>query len=114
VLSVPDVLALQEGVRQVRFEERLQNYLLDIVDTTRNAPQVQLGASIRAGLSLYRAAQALALLAGRDFVIPDDVKRLAIPVLAHRLLMRGLRQPGSKDAAECFLDESLAKLNVPL
>jgi MoxR-like ATPase len=114
VLSVPEILAMQERVRQVRFEERLENYLLDILDTTRAAAQVLLGASIRAGLSLYRAAQAFALLAGRDFVVPDDIKRMAIPVLAHRLLMKGLRHPGSKDAAENFLAENLAKLHVPV
>jgi MoxR-like ATPase len=114
VLAAPEILVLQERVRQVRFEERLQNYLLDIVDSTRAAPQVLLGASIRAGLGLYRAAQALALLAGRDFVVPDDIKRLTIPVLAHRLLMKGLRHAGSKDAAESFLAESLARLDVPL
>jgi MoxR-like ATPase len=114
VWAAPEILDLQERVRQVRFEERLQNYLLDIVDSTRKAPQVLLGASIRAGLGLYRAAQAFALLAGRDFVVPDDIKRLTVPVLAHRLLMKGLRHAGSKDAAELFLAESLAKLDVPL
>ena len=114
VLSAAEILALQERVRQVRFEDRLQNYLLDILDTTRAAAQVLLGASIRAGLSLYRAAQALALLAGRDFVVPDDIKRMAIPVLAHRLLMKGARHPGSKDAAENFVAENLEKIHVPL
>jgi MoxR-like ATPase len=114
VLAASEVLALQERVRQVRFEEKLQNYLLDIVDATRAAPEVLLGASIRAGLSLYRAAQATALAAGRDFVVPDDIKRLAIPVLAHRLLMKGLRHASSKGAAEEFLTHSLAKLHVPL
>jgi MoxR-like ATPase len=114
VLSAAEILALQERVRQVRFEDRLQNYLLDIVETTRASAQVLLGASIRAGLSLYRAAQALALLTGRDFVIPDDIKRLAGPVLSHRLLMKGARQPGAKDAAENFVAENLEKIHVPL
>lgn len=114
VLGVSEVLALQERVRQVRFEDRLQQYLLDILDATRNAAQVLLGASIRAGLSLYRAAQALALLSGRDFVIPDDIKALARPVLAHRLLMKGLRQLGSKDLADEFLADCLTHINVPL
>ena len=57
-------------------------------------PEVQLGASTRAALGLYRAAQALALLDGRDYVVPDDIKRLAVPVLAHRLLLKTLRRPG--------------------
>jgi MoxR-like ATPase len=114
VLSAAEILALQERVRQVRFEDRLQNYLLDIVETTRTSAQVLLGASIRAGLSLYRAAQALALLTGRDFVIPDDIKRLAGAVLSHRLLMKGARQPGAKDAADNFVAENLEKIHVPL
>lgn len=114
VLSAAEVLSLQEKVRQVRVDDRLQNYLLDIVEATRTEARVILGASIRAGLSLYRAAQAFALLSGRDYVIPDDIKRLTVPVLAHRLLMKGLRHPGNKDAAEVFLAESLAKINVPV
>jgi MoxR-like ATPase len=113
VLSTAEILELQERVRQVRFEDRLQNYLLDIVDATRTSPQVLLGASIRAGLGLYRAAQAFALLGGRDYVVPDDVKRLAGPVLAHRILMKGLRHPGAKDAAEQLISEKLGAINVP-
>jgi MoxR-like ATPase len=114
VLSAGEVLALQEHVRGVRFEERLQHYLLDILDATRKSPHVLLGASIRAGLSLYRAAQALAFLAGRDYVVPDDIKSLARPVLAHRLLMKGLRQLGSKDVADDFIADCLTRINVPL
>ncbi len=76
----------------MRFDDRLQDYLLNIVDATRAAPQVQIGASTRAGLALYRAAQASALLDRRDYVIPDDIKQLAVPVLGHRLLMRSLRR----------------------
>ena len=113
VLSAAQILELQARVRQVRFDDRLQDYLLDIVEATRSAPAVQLGASTRAGLGLYRAAQASALLESRDFVIPDDIKRLAVPVLAHRLLLKTMRRPGGVDPAETFLNEALAKINVP-
>jgi len=113
VLSAAQILELQARVRQVRFDDRLQDYLLDIVEATRAAPAVQLGASTRAGLGLYRAAQANALLESRDFVIPDDIKRLAAPVLAHRLLLKTMRRPGGVDPAETFLNEALAKINVP-
>lgn len=113
ILKAAQILALQAGVRQVRFDDRLQDYLLDIVEATRASSQVQLGASTRAGLSLYRAAQANALLEGRDYVVPDDVKRLATPVLAHRLLLKGLRRPGQADPAEAVLDEILTKVHVP-
>lgn len=114
VFGTAEILALQHQVRQVRFESRLQDYLLDIVAATRNNSQVVLGASIRAGLNLYRASQALALLEGRDFVTPDDIKRLVIPVLAHRVLMKSLRSQTGKDAADLFLQDVLSKTQVPV
>jgi MoxR-like ATPase len=113
ILTAGQMLALQARVRQVRFDDRLQDYLLDIIEATRGASGVQLGASTRAGLGLYRAAQANALLEGRDYVVPDDVKRLAVPVLAHRLLLKNMRRPGGADPAEAFLIEALAKIHVP-
>ena len=97
----------------MRFDDRLQDYLLDIVEATRQSTSVQLGASTRAGLGLYRAAQANALLEGRDYVVPDDVKRLAVPVLAHRLLLKTVRRPGTVDPAETLVAELLAKTHVP-
>jgi MoxR-like ATPase len=114
VLTAAQVQSLQETVRQVRFEDRLQNYLLEILDRARAAPEILLGASTRAGLGLYRAAQALAFLSGRNFVTPDDIKHLVIPVLAHRLLMKGMRQPGNQDPAQQFLADTLSHLEVPL
>jgi MoxR-like ATPase len=113
VVTPADVLGLQRRVRDVRFDDRLRDYLLAIVEATRSAPQVDLGASTRAGLGLYRAAQAHALLGGRDYVVPDDVKRLAVPVLGHRLLMKTLRRAGHKDAAEAYLSEELQRISVP-
>ncbi len=113
ILTSAQVIGLQARVRQVRFDDRLQDYLLDIVQATREAATVQLGASTRAGLGLYRAAQANALLEGRDYVVPDDIKRLAGPVLAHRLLLKSMRRPGDTDPAEGLLNELLAKIAVP-
>jgi MoxR-like ATPase len=113
VLAPNEVQALQRAVRAVRFDDRLQDYLLNIVDATRSAPEVQIGASTRAGLALYRAAQATALLDRRDYVIPDDIKHLAAPVLGHRLLMRSLRAGANSDAAEAFLAEQLQRVPVP-
>ena len=113
VLAPNEVQALQRAVRAVRFDDRLQDYLLNIVDATRSAPEVQIGASTRAGLALYRAAQAAALLDRRDYVIPDDIKHLAAPVLGHRLLMRSLRAGANGDAAETFLAEQLQRVPVP-
>ncbi|MGL4550326.1 MAG: AAA family ATPase [Gemmataceae bacterium] len=99
VLDAGQVVELQRTVRAVRVEDSLADYLLDLVEATRDHPDIQLGVSTRAALALYRAAQALALVNGRAYVIPDDVKKLAVPVLAHRLLVR--RSKGSSgDAAE--------------
>jgi MoxR-like ATPase len=113
VLSPEEIQALQHTVREVRFDDRLQDYLLNIVEATRESPQVHIGASTRAGLGLYRAAQALALLDGRDYVVPDDIKQLAGPVLGHRLLMKSMRPTDGRTSAEVFLSEELQRLPVP-
>jgi MoxR-like ATPase len=113
VMEHTHVLQLQRKVRQVRVEESLADYILDLVEATRCAPEVYLGASTRAALSLYRAGQALALLHRRDYVIPDDIKGLARPVLAHRLLLKSLRQGRQHDAADALVDEIVARTNVP-
>src|SRR5215470_13282626 len=87
VASAADMLALQRAVRQVYVADSLRRYVVEVVRTTRSSDEVQLGASPRASLALHRAAQALAALRGRDFVGPDDVKELAGPILAHRLIL---------------------------
>jgi MoxR-like ATPase len=113
VCGAEQVVALQHLTRQVRFDAALAEYLLDIVEATRRSPQARLGASPRAALALYRAAQAAALLAGREYVVPDDVKQLASPTLAHRILLKTGPLQGSMDAAQRLLDEELARLPVP-
>lgn len=111
VLTAEQVVELQKTVRQIYFDESLADYLLDLIEATRDHPEIQLGVSTRAALALYRAAQAHALVSGRAFVVPDDIKTLAIPVLAHRLLVR--RGKGSSgDAAEQVV-ESIAQ-STPL
>src|SRR5262249_10474522 len=88
VLGAAELVTLQQAVRAVRVEEPLAAYVLARVAATRQPPDVPLGASTRASLALYRAAQALALVEGLDYAVPDHVKRLAVPVLAHRVLPR--------------------------
>jgi MoxR-like ATPase len=114
VLSAADLLALQRVVRDVRVDDSLTDYLLELLAATRAHPDVYLGGSTRASLALYRASQALALVEGRDYVVPDDVKRLAGPVLAHRILPRTARQAGSADAAEAIVADIVAAVAVPL
>ncbi len=112
VLQPADILALQAHTRAVRVDPAIADYILDLVNQTRSHPDVLLGASTRAALALYRAAQALAVTFGRDYVVPDDVKLLAEPVLAHRLVTRGWTQGGHPDAAPVVRD-ILTKLKVP-
>src|SRR5262245_22604111 len=113
VLQVGDVIALQARVRQARVEPVLADYILDLIHATRAHPEVTLGGSTRAGLALYRATQALALVEGRDYAIPDDVKRLAPAVLTHRILTRGFRQSSRDDTAAAVLREILDQTFVP-
>jgi MoxR-like ATPase len=113
VLSADDVVALQAAVRKVRVESVLADYVLDLIEATRVHPDVTLGASTRAGLSLYRATQALAVLNGRDYAVPDDVKQLAPAVLTHRILTRGFRQSSRDETAAAVLREILSQTPVP-
>ncbi len=87
VADVSDILMLQELVKRIYVDNLIKQYVVAIVEATRTQPATHLGASPRGSLSLFRTAQAMALLQGRDFVLPDDVKTLASPVLAHRLLL---------------------------
>jgi MoxR-like ATPase len=86
VVSAEQVAALQQVVRQVQWQPEVERYLLAVVRATREHPAVNLGVSPRGSLALYRACEAYAALQGRDYVQPDDVKRLATSVLAHRLI----------------------------
>jgi MoxR-like ATPase len=114
VVSREDILAMQAEVRQVRMEDSLHDYLLDIVTATRNREDIQLGVSIRGGLILYRCAQALAYCENRDFVIPEDIKRLAVPVLAHRIFAVGYRYNGQLQNNERIIAEILEATPVPV
>lgn len=84
-ISLAELHFLQQQVKQVRISEELKRYIVEIVATTRNVTEIKLGASPRASLTLMKTAQALALLDGFEFVTPDVIKELAVPVIAHRL-----------------------------
>ncbi len=113
VLGASDVLRLQHGVRQIRVDGAITEYLLDIVHMTRRSEDLHVGVSTRGALTLYRAAQSLALVSGRDFVIPDDIKTLAVPVLAHRVLGKSFLQAGEFGAAEVIVRDILDRAKVP-
>jgi len=113
VLSIDEILSLQQAVRRVRVEAGLVDYLIALVGRTRDHEAIALGASTRALLAFYRAIQALALVRNRTFTVPDDVKELAVPVLAHRLLTRTARSSSGGHSAEQIVEEILTKLKVP-
>ena len=102
VLDCQQVLALQAAVRQVQVEDSINGYLLDIVEATRRCDELHVGVSTRGALAFYRAAQAAAVVAGRQYVVPDDVKRLAVPVLAHRVIPKGYLHGGQREAVEAL------------
>lgn len=105
LLKPEEVLELQKRVRQINVHQDLVAYLMDIVEATRRSEQLSVGASPRAALNLYRAAQASAFVHGRDYVVPDDIKDLAVPVLAHRVIAASqLYGAGSRLAEEIIRD----------
>ena len=87
VVDLAAVRTLQDGVEAIRFDDALLDYAMQIVEETRRHPAIAVGVSTRGALAWYRAAQAAALAAGRDFVVPDDIKGLAVSCLAHRLAL---------------------------
>jgi MoxR-like ATPase len=87
VVDLGTVKTLQDGAETIRVEDALIDYMMQIVQETRHHPSVSVGVSTRGALAWYRATQAAALAAGREFVVPDDVKSLAVPCLAHRLVL---------------------------
>ncbi|MBI1940250.1 MAG: MoxR family ATPase [Acidobacteria bacterium] len=116
VMSAEEVVEIQQAVRQVPVDEQLMNYTLAIVEKTRQHEYLSLGISPRGSMSLYRAAQALAILEGRNYTIPDDFKRLVLPVFSHRCLVssRYISTLKKGEQAEGILQEILDSTPVPL
>jgi MoxR-like ATPase len=113
VAGAADVLQLVEAARGVFVEESLGRYVVAVLRQTRSDPRVYLGASPRAGIALLRVAKALALAEGRDYVAPDDVKTVAAPVLAHRLILAPEARTAGLGAAELVAD-ALTRTPVPV
>jgi len=109
------VLAAFDEVDAIRIEETVQDYLLRIVEATRHSPQFALGVSTRGALECQRAAQARAYLSGRDYVLPDDIKHLAVPVFAHRIqLARTVSLRGASSEQENAILDVLESISVPV
>lgn len=116
VLSTADVTGLQDEVARVTMDPALVDYLMAVVSATRSRPDFDLGVSTRGAVFLYRAAQALALVQGRTYCLPDDVKQLVLPVCSHRVVVNpGIESFGRRpDEAKDVLLEILDQVPVPL
>jgi MoxR-like ATPase len=114
VLSANDVVRLAGEVRSVRMDDAITDYILDLVNRTRGHEQLEVGVSPRGSLALFRAAQAMAVAEGRDYVVPDDVKRLAVPVLAHRVITKGLIHENSSQFARELIESIVGTVPVPV
>jgi len=116
VMDAADVSRMQEAVARVRAEDALLDYALAIVERTRNDERILLGVSPRGSVMLHRAAQARAFLDGRDYLVPDDVKRLVVPVFAHRIVLnsRYVSTQRKSEQTEAILQEILDSTRVPL
>ena len=116
VMTAEEVLDLQKAVGEVTVDDAIVDYLMRIVAATRNSEMLDLGVSPRGTLALFRAAQAIALTEERDYCIPDDVKRLVIPVFAHRITVSSRYASAMRrsEEAEAVLHEILKTVSVPL
>lgn len=112
VLSPTEVLFLQDESRKIHIEESLMDYMIEIVNRTRSHSEIELGISPRGTAALFRATQALAMLEGRSFVIPDDIKKLVHPVFEHRVAMVRSGSRNHRDAG-AVLQEILDQTPVP-
>jgi len=112
VVEVADILMIQETAKKIHVSDLVKQYIVSLVEATRHHPSIYLGSSPRGSLALFRTAQARALLNGRDYVLPDDVKALAEPALAHRSLISSAGQSQGKDS-RTFITEILATTPVP-
>lgn len=116
VMDAAEVCAMQEAVSRVRVDDSLLDYALEIVERTRQSEQLSLGVSPRGAVLLHRGAQARAFLEGRDYCLPDDFKKLILPVFAHRVVVstRYTSTRKKSEQAEAILSEILETTRVPL
>jgi MoxR-like ATPase len=112
VAAADEVLTAQEGIKEVHVSPAVKRYIVELIDQTRQHQDVYLGASPRGSLTLYRTGQARAAMQGRDFVLPDDIKEMALPALAHRVILSP-RARLRELSAEHVVQEILESLPVP-
>jgi MoxR-like ATPase len=113
VVSAAEFVACQQAIRDVYVDARVRRYLLEVIQATREHDDLHLGGSPRASIALYRTGQALAAMNGRNFVLPDDIKRMALPVLGHRVILRPESRLRKVTAAK-VVEEILTETSVPV
>jgi MoxR-like ATPase len=114
VLTTQEVEALQGQAAQVRFDPALLEYLMNLVEATRRHEQLHTGISPRGSLALMQASQALAMVEGRDYTVPDDIKAMFLPVCAHRVITRSYLSDGDWHAATRILEQVLVQVACPV
>ncbi len=112
VLDRDAVVALQKAAEEVRIDDGIVDYILNVIDETRRDPRVRIGVSTRGALAMTRACRALAVVEGRDFVVPDDARALVVPVLAHRLSLTGTAD-ADMQRSEAIMEELASRVEVP-
>jgi len=112
VTTPEEILHLQKERAKIYISQEINYYIVNLANATRNSSKIRFGASPRSSLHLMRAAQALAAIRGRDFVLPDDVKELFIPVLAHRVVI-GTKERLKGASPQKLLEEILAQIEIP-
>jgi MoxR-like ATPase len=113
VMSVAELVRVQDQVSTVRADEAILDYVLAIAEATRRSEELTVGLSPRGSLSLLQAARASAVVSGREYVVPDDVKDLAVAVCAHRLMTRSMAQDSASSAGEQIFEQILKTVPVP-
>ena len=113
VCTGEEIQALQVATQAVRLDDSIAQYMMDVIRKTRNSSQLSVGVSTRGALAWYRASQAYAFLDGRDFVIPDDAKSLAVSVLSHRVQVTGIAQGSERESVEMIVRELVGTVPTP-
>ncbi|MEK6264624.1 MAG: MoxR family ATPase [Clostridium sp.] len=112
VVTMDDIAYVQNNYTMVHVSEEIKNYIIEIVNATRSHREIELGCSPRATLNMMKGSQALAAIRGRDYVIPEDVKELAIPILSHRLMLKNELSSGNK--SKSIIEEIISTIKAPL
>lgn len=112
VLNTDDIIELQNKVKEVKVEECLKSYIIDIIEATRKSPEAVLGVSPRGSINLYRASKAWAFIKGREYVTPDDIQEMSVPVLAHRIIINSGAKIKNVTAAD-VVEQALMAIKVP-